>query len=270
MTVKRNYLHVLWRVPVLIITLIVMPIMFLIGKALRIPQHAELVHLFHHFVCLILGLRKHFTGTISQARPTLYISNHVSYLDIFVLGGLRAYFIAKSEVANWPILGPLSRFQNTLFFERKAGKAREQLKIMQSHLSTGQRLTLFAEGTSTDGTHVVPFKSSLFEAANLSATVSSSDKTELRELKVAIQPISITYTHYDGQKMDQAARDNYAWYATTPFTSHFFNIFRLKNVDVKVHFHPVCYLEDFETRKQCSDHCHKLVAERLAEFINEA
>ena len=264
MTVKRNYLHVLWRIPALVISLLVLPAIFMIGKLLGISKRTELPHFFHHLVCLILGLRKHFSGTISQAKPTLYVSNHVSYLDIFVLGGLRAYFIAKSEVANWPILGPLSRFQNTLFFERKAGKARAQLEIMKSHLRTGQRLTLFAEGTSTDGTHVVPFKSSLFEAANLNGSEQSEPA-----IKVAIQPISITYTHYDGQKMDQSARDNYAWYATMPFTSHFFNLFRLKNVDVKVHFHPVCYLEDFETRKQCADHCHKLVAERLDEFINE-
>jgi len=268
MTAKRNYLHVLWRVPVLLLIIIVMPTLFLVAKFLRIPKHTELVHLFHHFVCLVLGLRKNFSGTICQAQPTLYVSNHVSYLDIFVLGGLRAYFIAKSEVANWPILGFLSRFQNTLFFERKAGKARAQLKVMQSHLSTGQRLTLFAEGTSTDGTHVVPFKSSLFEAANLSS-YNNAQGSDVQVVKVAIQPISITYTHYDGHKMDQSVRDNYAWYAKMPFASHFFNIFRLKNVDVKVHFHPVCYLEDFETRKQCSDHCFKLVSDQLTEFINQ-
>ena len=256
-TAKPNYLNALWRYPLLLCVLIIMPALLMLGRLLRIPQHTQIVHVFHSMVCMVLGLKKKFSGEISQAAPCLYVSNHISYLDIFVLGGLRGHFIAKSEVANWPILGFMSRFQNTLFFERKTGKAREQLRVMQEHLGSAKRLILFPEGTSTDGRHVLPFKSSLFEAANLSNSAT----------RVAIQPITLAYTHYAGDKMTQAMRDNYAWYGTMPFAGHFFNLFNLKKVDVKVHFHPVCYLDDFATRKECADYCQQVVVAKLDELM---
>jgi len=235
-----------------------MPIVFMLAKTLRIPNYTQVPHMFHHGVCFIFGFRRHFSGDLHTRRPTLYVSNHISYIDIFVLGGLPAYFIAKSEVANWPVLGRLSRFQNTLFIERKAGKTRQQLSILKQHLQQKNSLTLFPEGTSTDGIHVESFKSSLFEAANL------EDDT-----RVAIQPITVAYTHYNGKKIkEQSVRDNYAWYAKMPFTSHFFNLFLLKKVDVKIHFHQVCYLDDFESRKKCADHCQALVAAKLDKFVN--
>ena len=262
---SKNYLHLLWRIPAMLIILVGMPIIFIIAKTLRIPKHTELVHAFHHMVCFILGLKKQFTGTPTQLAPALYVSNHISYLDIFVLGGLRAHFIAKSEVGTWPVLGFLSRFQNTLFFERKAGRAKQQLKVMQTHLANNKRLTLFPEGTSTDGSHVVPFKSTLFDAANLD----HADPLEVNQNKkrVAIQPITIAYTHYDGKKMTQSIRDNYAWYGTMPFTSHFLNIFRLKHAVVAVHFHQVCYLDEFDSRKECANYCYQQVYNQLSHCI---
>ncbi len=260
MKTQRNYLHVLWRVPALILWLTVMPILFFVVRALGLAWYQELPHYFHRGVQWILGLRVTKSGVESCQSPTLFVSNHISYIDIFALGEIRAYFIAKSEVANWPVLGPLSRFQNTLFIERSAGKAKEQIKTLQDHLAKGQSLILFPEGTSTDGAHVEPFKSSLFESARLAD----------QQPRVAIQPLTIVYTHHAGLKMDQSLRDNYAWYAKMPFTPHFFNLFTLKKVDVKVHFHPVTYIDEFESRKACADHCCEQVSSKMAEFLAAA
>lgn len=258
MNLKKNYFIGLIRLFTMTTWIIVMPVIFGLAKLLRIPNYTHLPHVFHHGVCFIFGFRRHFSGDLHAARPTLYVSNHVSYIDIFVLGGLPAYFIAKSEVANWPVLGQLSRFQNTLFIERKAGKARKQLELLKQHLQQKNSLTLFPEGTSTNGAQVESFKSSLFEAANLEDGP-----------RVAIQPVTVAYTHYNGDKItNQSVRDNYAWYAKMPFTSHFFNLFFLKKADVKVHFHQVCYLDQFESRKQCADHCQALVSAKLDEFVN--
>lgn len=257
--IQRNYLHLVWRIPCLLAWLIFMPLMFFILKLCRIKHYQELPHYFHAGVRFILGLRVTFSGNVSTVNPTLFVSNHISYLDIFVLGSVRAFFIAKSEVASWPILGPLAKFQNTLFIERAAGKARHQLEVMQEHLRSGNNLILFPEGTSTDGVHVEPFKSSLFEAANL------GDESSTR---VAIQSITVAYTHQGGQKMNQQMRDYYAWYAKMPFGSHFRALFSLKKVDVKVQFHPVCYLDQFDSRKLCAAHCEKLVADQLDAFIS--
>ena len=260
MKVSKSSFFIIWRVIAIVGWILLSVIAYCFARLFR-RDYMALVHNFHVGLCRIIGIRFTVSGEQSRDESVLYVSNHVSYLDIFVMGFIRAYFIAKSEVASWPILGPLARFQNTLFFERKAGKSRAQLNVMQEHLQSGKSLTLFAEGTSTNGAEVKAFKSSLFEAAN----------SENAEVRVAIQPITMVYTHYNGRPMDQALRDNYAWYATMPFTGHFFNVLSItKKVDAKVHFHQVCYLDEFESRKQCADHCQSLVAAKMASLLDNA
>jgi len=256
--VRRNYLNFVWRAPAILLWLVLMPLLFFIFKFLRISVYQELPHYFHRGLQFIFGLQVVFSGEASKVKSTLYVSNHVSYLDVFVLGGIRAFFIAKSEVENWPILGFLARFQNTLFFERTSGEARHQIDLMQAYLQQGKSLILFPEGTSTEGTHVKRFKSSLFEAANIQASYGS----------VAIQPITVAYTHYADQPMDAITRDHYAWYGKMPFGSHFRSLFSLKKACVQVHYHPVCYLQQFESRKQCAEHCQNLVAQRLIYLLS--
>lgn len=233
-----------------------MPLLFFAGRACKWQGHTEIPHYFHRGMCAIFGLRVCYSGQQCLQSPVLFVSNHISYLDIFPLGNIRAYFIAKSEVAGWPILGTYAQFQNTLFFERQTGRAKHQLETMREHLREDKSLILFAEGTSSEGEHVEPFKSSLFESANI--------KTP----RVSIQPITIAYTHQAGRKMDQSVRDHYAWYGTMPFGSHAAGLLPLKTVDVKVHFHPVCHLDEFDTRKACADHCQTLVAHKLDEFLS--
>ncbi len=257
---KKNYFIGLIRLLSIVLWIVTMPLVYMVARLLRLPGYLKLPHVFHAGVCRILGIKVFVSGEMSTVRPTLYLSNHVSYVDIFVLGQLPAYFIAKAEVASWPVLGTLAQFQNTLFIERKAGRAKQQLKVLQDHLEQNNSLTLFPEGTSTNGTHVESFKSSLLESANL-----ASGK------RVAIQAVTVAYTHYDGELItDQATRDHYAWYATMPFLSHFLGLMPRKTVSAKIHFHPVCYLEDFKTRKDCAAHCQKLVADQLQNFVNDS
>lgn len=258
MTIKKNYLVGFIRILVLTLWIICVPLFFMLVRFLNIPGHQKIPHKFHGGTCRILGIEVVESGDMCTARPTLYLSNHISYIDIFILGRLPAYFIAKSEVASWPVFGKLAEFQNTLFIERKAGKTSEQLKTLKSHLSKGNSLTLFPEGTSTDGVHVEAFKSSFIESANLSEG----------EPRVAIQPITVAYTHHNGQKIDnQQARDHYAWYATMPFLNHFLGLMPLKKVRAKIHYHPVCYYDEFESRRHCTDHCQRLIAAKLDEFV---
>jgi len=221
------------------------------------------IPLFHGGCCRIFGMSVTYFGDMSLERPSLYVANHISYLDIFILGNLPAYFIAKSEIASWPVFGYFAKLQNTLFFERRAGRAKYQIGVMREHLASRKSLTLFPEGTSTGGNLVLPFKSSLFDAADLSSVDSGQDNA----VKVAIQPVTIAFTHYDGELMDQAVREYYAWYIEgDPFGSHFIKMAKTKKVEVKVMFHPVCYLDDFESRKQCANFCQQTVANQLAEF----
>ena len=258
MTIHKNYLLGFIRIISIVLWILIIPIIFMLAQLLRIPGYKKLVPMFHAGTCRILGIETVVSGSMTLLKPTLYVSNHVSYIDIFVLGQIPAFFVAKSEVSSWPVFGKLAEFQNTLFIERSPRKAKAQLDILKHHLKKGNSLTFFPEGTSTDGTHVEPFKSTLFESANIGQSLQ----------KVAIQAVTIVYTHHAGQKIDnQAVRDHYAWYATMPFLSHFLGLMPLKKVCAKVHYHPVCYLEDFASRKECADYCQQMVAKKMAELL---
>lgn len=260
MGIQKNYVLGFVRLIAIIVWIVCMPLIFMVAQLLRIPGYTKLVPLFHAGTCRILGIETIVSGDMSNAKPTLFVSNHVSYIDIFVLGQIPAFFVAKSEVSGWPVFGKLAEFQNTLFIERNPRKAKSQLAILKGHLERGNSLTFFPEGTSTNGVTVKPFKSTLFESANIGDDFKA----------VPIQAVTIVYTHHSGMKIDnQAVRDHYAWYAKMPFLSHFLGLMPLKKVCAKIHYHPVCYLEDFSSRKECADHCQRLVAMTMSELLRE-
>ncbi len=217
---------------------------FYVAKSLRYSGLEKIPRLFHRGCCVIFGIRVVTFGELCQKRPCLYVGNHISYLDVFVLGGIvPGYFIAKSDVASWPVLGRLARLQNTLFFERDRRRAAVQITIMKEHLRKGGNLILFPEGTSTYGTSVKPFKSSLFQAA------------EIEEQQVVIQPMTVSYTRCRGVAMSAQYRDYFAWYDTMPFFSHFLGALGAPNVTVEIHFAAPVLVSDFDSRKACAAHC---------------
>ncbi len=253
--VKQSFLHKVRTFISTILLIIWCAFMLLVHffwKLLRLPAIEKCYFIFHGGCCWLFNLRCHVKGRISEFRPTLFLSNHVSYLDVFILGKFTpAFFIAKSEVASWPILGWLAKAQNTLFFERNSKKVRHQLTIMTDHFDQQGNLILFPEGTSTEGEHVEPFKSSLLQS------VESSQKD------VWIQPVTLAYTHHNGQAMNRSIRDQYAWYAKMPFASHFFNALGMKPADVDIIYHEPVRLSDFASRKECAQYCHQVVAQSL-------
>lgn len=259
---KRAYSIILifLRLPLLILWVIVLLVPALFIRIIR--PHSRLATeklpiVFHRGVSKIFGLRLKVSGDLSHHRPTLYICNHVSYLDIFLLGSLvPGYFIAKSEVASWPLFGKLARLQNTLFIERNSRRARTQVDTLQSQLLEGKNLILFPEGTSTEGTHVEPFKSSLFHAAEANS-----------ETAIEIQPMTLAYTRYRGKLMDQRLRDYYAWYSTMPFLSHFLQAMGMRSAEVELILHAPVQTNAFKSRKACAEYCWKTVNDALLSRI---
>jgi lyso-ornithine lipid O-acyltransferase len=173
----------------LLLTLLLLPI-HLLALALRItPAIRWLPVIYHRIVCVILGIRVCVHGQRSTVTPTLYVCNHVSYLDIELLGGLvPGSFVAKAEVATWPFFSTLAKAQRTIFVERRSSKTSSSRDEMLRRLNTGDNLMLFPEGTSSDGTRVLPFRSALFAVAQLR-----------RDGKpITVQPVAISYTRLDG------------------------------------------------------------------------
>src|SRR5262249_39417956 len=114
----------------------------------------------------MLGIRVIVRGRQSSASPQLVVANHVSYFDIFVLGGVtRGTFVAKADIRRWPLFGWLGQSGQTVFVDRNraaAGEARDQLR---ERLEAGVNLLMFPESTSNDGNRIRPFKSALFNVA---------------------------------------------------------------------------------------------------------
>ena len=252
--------RLLYRVPLLILWLLFSVITIRIAQLIGYPKWLSMAMRCHRGSSRIFGFNINISGQLSDHMPTLFVSNHISYLDILAMGGyIPGYFIAKSEVASWPVFGFLSKVQNTLFIERRGKHAKSQVKTMQDHLRHGGNLILYPEGTSTDGFHVEPFKSSLFQAAEL----------DTPEPIVMIQPITIAYTHYRQQPMDQQQRDHYAWYGDMPFASHFIRALSSAEVRIELMFHPPVKVTDFESRKACAQHCQQQVTTGLTQALPE-
>jgi 1-acyl-sn-glycerol-3-phosphate acyltransferase len=157
-------------------------------------------------------------------------------MDIFVLNArTRAYFVAKSEVSTWPLIGMIARSVGTVFIERRSIKAASQKAVFSERLKLGQRLLFFPEGTSTDGQQVLPFRSSLFAAF---FDVGAKEHSY-------IQPVAIRYQGPLGG--DPVF---YGWWGGMDFAPHFIAVLAAKKQgSVTVSFQPPRKIEEAGDRK---------------------
>ena len=209
---------------------------------------------FHRNWCRIFGIHVQRRGEISTDRPALFVANHISYLDIVILSSvLDATFVAKSEIAGWPILGLLARLQRTLFVERRRPRAANQRDAISERLRAGDRIILFPEGASNDGQRVLPFKSALFSVA----------ERRDGDLPLTIQPVSLAYTRLDGIPLSRAFRPKFAWFGDMTLGPHMFEMLGMGKLTVEVIFHDPVSGHDFETRKALAEFCQRVVGRGL-------
>jgi 1-acyl-sn-glycerol-3-phosphate acyltransferase len=150
---------------------------------------------FNRMLLYFLQIRTVVHGEIdgsggAAALPQLLVANHVSWTDIPVLGTLHSIsFLAKSEVAHWPIIATFAELQRTVFVDRASRKSiRDANAAMAKRMLEGGWVALFPEGTTYDGTALGRFHSSHFAAAtNLLAGAAHVDA-------VRIQPVAIRYS----------------------------------------------------------------------------
>jgi 1-acyl-sn-glycerol-3-phosphate acyltransferase len=256
-TVSPSKLKIAISLLLLLVWMLAIVICFVIAKAIRLPHANDLIPIFHKGVLKCFNLECIVEGTPCTERPSLYISNHISYIDIFVLGSaLQGTYVAKSEVAKWPLFGQLAKLQNTLFIERRSQKVGGQIQQIRRHLLDKSNLILFPEGTSSIGTYVAPFHSSFFQAA------------ESEESEITIQPVTVTYTHYKDERMNRITRDYYAWYRPRKILPHFLNALGLGRAQVRVTCHQTVKLDSFDSRKECSKHCEAVIRQGLLNALD--
>jgi len=185
--------------------------------------------LWHRGVCALLGLRVQIDGVPLCASRTVYVSNHISHFDIPVLGSvLKGSFVAKDDMARWPIAGFMARLQQTVFISRDPRAGRAVTDNIAGQLRSGRSLILFPEGTTSDGSDVLPFKSSIFGI--LFAGDSEISAT-------AVQPLTIRVLAVNGQPVcSQLDRDGYAFYGDMQAGAHAWAFLRSKGATIELRF----------------------------------
>lgn len=186
---------------------------------------------YYRLLTRLLRIRITVHGTQVTGRPVLITSNHVSWVDIVVLAAIAPMvFVAKREVASWPLIGAAAKVQKVVFVDRvRRQQTPETNREIAQRLAEGHPVVLFAEGTSSDGTRVLPFRSALIGAVEAACNGAGLGK-------VAIQPMSICYTAQRGLPMAHNDQPVVAWYGDLDFFPHFASFIRRGVVDVSVSF----------------------------------
>lgn len=235
--------------------LVLVPLYVLsVGPAARLRPAQRVFYC--RVVLWLTGLRVTCSGRPCTEGAVLYASNHVSYLDIPVLASLvDASFVSKAEVEGWPFIGFIGRLTHTVFIRREAVGAKRQRDELAQRLAQGDNLILFPEGTSTDGSGVAPFRSSLF------GVIDQADAgTEL-----LIQPVSVVYTRCaDGTPIEGTLRPLYAWFGDAQLLPHLKRVFGMRGAEVAVTFHEPLRAQAHSDRKQVTQLVRNAVAAGVA------
>lgn len=204
---------------------------------------------FHRGLSRSLGVRIHMHGAPPPRGKVLYVANHLSWTDIPVLGArINASFVAKSEVAGWGSVGWFATFAHTVYVAReRRSTAVAQKNEIADRLNKGGSIILFPEGTNSDGTGVLPFKSALFSVVG--------DVPGL-----IIQPVTLAYTRVNGLPVTRRQLPDLAWVGDTELGPHAVGFMGLGRITAEILFHEPIDPADFPDRKQLARHCHTLIA----------
>jgi 1-acyl-sn-glycerol-3-phosphate acyltransferase len=243
-------------------TLPLMPVQALLLRVHR--GHARTFpHWYHRRLCRLLGIRLHVVGEVVRDGPVLLIANHTSWLDVPVLAAVAPLsFVAKKEVGTWPFISALARLQRTVFVDRRrrisVGVARDEIA---ERLEAGDAVVLFAEGTSSDGNRVLPFKTSLFAAAKPSGATDNS------ELSAYVQTLAVAYTHLHGVPLGRADRSLVGWYGDMDMVSHVWQLLKAGPLDVSIRVGSPVPLASFADRKALARYSEAEVREAVVGML---
>lgn len=207
---------------ILTLSLVTPPLMLVQHVAVRFRW--RLAHTlpmrFHRGLCRLLRIRIAVEGRPSTDRPLLVLSNHTSWLDIAIISTLVPLsFIAKQEVAAWPVFGTLARLQRSIFIDRTRRKgAAEANREIAERLAEGDAIVLFAEGTTSDGNRILPFRSAVVGAAR-DAIAEAGHAGH-----VAVQTLTVAYPRRGGLPVNRENRPDIAWHGDMELVPHFLGI----------------------------------------------
>jgi 1-acyl-sn-glycerol-3-phosphate acyltransferase len=201
----------------------------------------------------LFGIRLTVEGQFIDG-PALIVSNHCSYIDIFIMqatGEVR--FTPKAEIRSWPLIGALTTAFGSIYVDRTPGRTREVTEMLLAKLRQGLRICVFPEATTNDGRTLKPFKSSLFALAE------AWDGPE----PLPVQPVTIRYERLGGHPLDDATWPQVAWYGEATLVDHLWRAFSHRGLEVRVICHPPVTLSPGRTRKDLAQESERAIAQTL-------
>jgi len=203
--------------------------------------------IFHKLLLWLLSVKIQIEGDIERAKDcNLFISNHISYLDIPILGSnFPIRFVAKSEVASWALFGFLAKLAGTIFIKRNRHDTLSQKNKIKNCLSLNERVLIFPEGTTSDGNRVLDFKSNSFSA--------------VEGENFLIQPITLLYSEINGIPINRWLKPVIAWYGDMELQPHLSTLVGLRSIKVKLIFSDPVKSKLFSNRKDLSLYLEKII-----------
>ena len=246
----------------ILIILCAAPVLVFADRFLKEERRVAVVRGSYRLLPRLLGIKLVVYGKPIADRPCLYVANHLSYLDIPVLGSiLKSAFISRGDVAGWPVIGWLAKQQRVMFITRRKNTAVAEAKMIRDRLEAGERLLMFPEGTSSDGQHVLPFKSTFF-------AVAQPVTFQGRERQVTVQPVSMALTERGNLPIGRHQRPLYCWYGDMEFAPHFWDVLQQPGFTVEVRFHPATTLAAMDNdRKKLAHYCEETIAHGLSDGL---
>lgn len=246
-----NPLRAAARALVLVVWTIVMFVPVFTFWALRLDRlRARAIQTVYAGAVFFSGVRISVHGKISRDRPLMLVSNHTSYLDIFVLGTLAPLsFTPKKEIRSWPVIGFFCVLADCVFIERRPTEINEAKAQMERRLDRDKVLCLFPEGTTSDGKSTLPFRSGFLSLAE--------------EYAMPVQPATVAYTHIGDEPITDARREEIAWIGEATFFGHLKHFLGLPPVRAEVVMHPNLRFNEFEDRKALTKAAEDIIRQSL-------
>lgn len=251
-----SWARLILRVAAIIVwTLIALPVEIVFWLMRWQRPRARIAQWFFLGVSRILGMRIRVIGEPSRERPLMIVSNHASYLDVFVIGAqLPLSFTPKREIRSWPVIGFFCVLADCIFVERQPAHMEEAREEMGRRIREGRVLCLFPEGTTSDGKTLKTFKSGFLSLAE--------------DFSLPVQPASLAYTHVGAHLLADHERDLVAWIGEeTTFFGHFLRVLGMPGVRATLVWHSPLHLADYDDRKTLTKAAQKIVQSGVSEQL---